>query len=83
MGEELPAISLLPRPLQVGRIFRRSQQMNGFHHAVVGVERHHHGPLGMAPGNQGLVRIGLDPIQHGLEALPGLRKADHLHGAAQ
>jgi hypothetical protein len=45
MGEDFPAISLLQRPLQMGRIRRRSQQMNGFHQAVVSLEGHHHGPL--------------------------------------
>jgi len=39
--------------------------------------------LGVPPGDQGHVRIGLHPIQHGLEALPGLRKADHLHCIVQ
>jgi nucleotidyltransferase substrate binding protein (TIGR01987 family) len=47
----------------MGRIGRGSQQMHGFQQAVVSVERHHHRPLGMPPGDEGHVRIGLHPIQ--------------------
>ncbi len=67
----------------MGRIRRGTEQMHGFYQAVVGVERHHHSPFGVPPGNQSDVRIGLHPVQHGLEALSGLRKADHLHGVVQ
>lgn len=31
----------------MGRIGRVTQQVHGFHQAVVGVERHHHRPLGV------------------------------------
>ncbi len=34
---------------------------------------------GVPPGDQGDIRIRLDPIQHGLEAFAGLRIANHLH----
>ena len=63
MGKEIPTIGLLQGPLQMGRIGRGSQQMHGFQQAVVSVERHHHRPLGMPPGDEGHVRIGLHPIQ--------------------
>jgi predicted nuclease with RNAse H fold len=83
MGEKLPAPGLLQRPLQMGRIGRGTQQVHGFHQAVGRIERHHHRPLGVPPGDQRYVRIGLHPVQHGLEALPGFRKAHHLHGVVQ
>ena len=59
VGEDLATIGLLRRPPRMGRIRWGSRQMHGFQQAVVRLARHHHRPLGMAPGKEGHTRIGI------------------------
>jgi hypothetical protein len=83
MRQQLTAPGPLQRPLQMSRTGGGVQQMHGFHQSVVGVERHHHRPLVVPPGDGGENRIRLHPIEHGLEAFAVLRKAHHPRRAGE
>ena len=53
--------------------------MHRFHQAVIGVERHHHSALGVAPGDESHIGIGFHAIEHRLEAFAGLGETGDLH----
>jgi hypothetical protein len=48
---------LFDRSGEVRRIGRRFQEMDGFHQAVEGVQRHQHGIRRVAPGNDRVIGV--------------------------